>query len=357
MYLPGNQSWRTLPRVIPQAVVERIGRRIGAHVREHGLEAISIVLHGGEPLLAGADRLVAITEQLRSHVPPGTELRFSTQTNGVLLDEDAVRKFARAGIRVAVSLDGDATSHDRHRRHKNGSGSHAQTLRAVDLLGLPEHRSAFAGLLCVVDLANDPRTVYRALAETGAPTIDFLLPFGNWSSPPPGRRPDDSAPYGDWLVAAFDAWYDSAAGRPEVRLFRELITVLMGGSSRTEQIGLSPARMIVFNLDGTIEQVDSLRTVRHDAASTAMSVFTHDLDEALAHPAIRERQLGLGGLSDSCRACPLVTVCGGGHYVHRYRDGRGFRERSVYCADLDRLIRHVHGRIQRDVFALRPSIR
>lgn len=352
MYLPGNESWKTLPRVMSGEVADRIGRSIGSHVRQHGLDDIAVVLHGGEPMLAGAGRLVDIVGRLRTHVPSATRVRVSMQTNGVLLTEEAVRRLAAADIRIAVSLDGDQEAHDRNRQRKNGTGSHAEVVRATEVLRRPAYRDAFAGLLCVVDLDNDAGRVYRALADQEPPVIDFLLPFGNWSNPPPGRLPDDSTPYGDWLVVAFDEWYDSPAGRPEVRLFRELITLLMGGRSRTEQVGLSPACMIVFNIDGSMEQVDSLRTVDRDAASTAMSVFTHDLDDALSHPAIKERQLGALGLSSECQACPLMRVCGGGHYVHRYRAGLGFRERSVYCADLDRLIRHIHRRIERDIAQL-----
>jgi uncharacterized protein len=41
----------------------------------------------------------------------------------------------------------------------------------------------------------------------------------------------------------------------------------------------------------------------------------------------------------------VVAVCGGGNYAHRYRADVGFRNPSVYCADLYRLIRHVAERI------------
>jgi uncharacterized protein len=42
-------------------------------------------------------------------------------------------------------------------------------------------------------------------------------------------------------------------------------------------------------------------------------------------------------------------VCGGGLYAHRYRAGVGFRDRSVYCADLLRLIDHIKARLAADL--------
>ncbi len=38
-----------------------------------------------------------------------------------------------------------------------------------------------------------------------------------------------------------------------------------------------------------------------------------------------------------------------GHYAHRYRRGTGFRNRSVYCADLARIITHVRSRVTTDL--------
>ena len=38
----------------------------------------------------------------------------------------------------------------------------------------------YGGLLCTVDLRNDPVGRTEALAEFGPPKIDFLLPHGTW---------------------------------------------------------------------------------------------------------------------------------------------------------------------------------
>jgi uncharacterized protein len=357
MFTMADQGWRHRPRLIPDPVIDRVARSIGAHVSRHRLDNIAVILHGGEPLLAGPSRLARVAASIRAQVPAATRVRISVQTNGVLLDAAMLAALRSAGIRIAVSLDGDADTHDRHRRRPNGSGSYAAVTRALRLLNRPAHRALFAGLLCVVDLANDPVGVFQSLARFDPPVIDFLLPYGNWSTPPPGRPPDDSTPYGDWLTSAFDAWYAAPAGRPEIRLFREVITLLVGGSSHSEQVGLSPAAMIVFNVDGSIEQVDSLRSAYHGAVDTGLSVFTHDLEAALEHPGIVIRQLGLSALGEQCRRCPLVNVCGGGHYAHRYRHGDGFRNPSVYCADLAHLVHHIRARVEREVSLLRGSAR
>ena len=40
----------------------------------------------------------------------------------------------------------------------------------------------FSGLLCTIDLRNDPVTMSEALAAFQPPGIDFLLPHGIWAA-------------------------------------------------------------------------------------------------------------------------------------------------------------------------------
>jgi uncharacterized protein len=328
-------------------------RRITEHAVAHDLSRIEVVLHGGEPLLGGAAPLAAVAGTLRGLLPAGVRADFVVQTNGVLLTEPVLRELAGAGIRVGVSLDGDRRGQDRHRRYASGASSYDAAVRGIELLAAGRYRDSFAGLLCVVDLDADPVDTYEALAAFGPPRVDFLLPHGNWSAPPPGVDPRGGAtPYGDWLVAVFDRWLDAPAGEPVVRLFADIVTLLLGGTSRTEEIGTSPAALIVVDTDGSLEQVDTLRSAYHGAAATALNVHTHRLDEALLHPAVAARQLGLAALGATCQRCDLRRVCGGGYYPHRYRQGSGFQKRSVYCHDLARLIRHAAARVREHVASL-----
>ena len=57
------------------------------------------------------------------------------------------------------------------------------------------------------------------------------------------------------------------------------------------------------------------------------------------------RQLGVGALSDTCLGCPVHQICGEGYFPHRYRSGSGFRNPSVYCEDLQRVITHIAARV------------
>jgi uncharacterized protein len=151
----------------------------------------------------------------------------------------------RLRIRVGVSLDGDRLAHDRHRTYRSGRGSYDRVVTALGLLRRPEFSQLLSGLLCTIDLANDPVATYESLLEFGPPSVDFLLPHGNWSAPPPGRSDDSAAtPYAAWLTAIFDRWYSAGCRETGVRFFEEIINLVLGGRSALESIGLTPVNLI-----------------------------------------------------------------------------------------------------------------
>ncbi len=342
VYEAGDETWREQPRAVSDHVISHTARRLAEHAEKHRLPSVSVILHGGEPLLAGPGRLRRVCEELTAAVTPVAELDLRIHTNGVLLGPPYLDLFAEFGVKVGISLDGDRAANDRHRRFADGRSSHPQVLAAVELLQQPRYRPLFLGLLCTVDLANDPVAVHDALVGLDPPRIDYLLPHATWETPPP--RPGDApAPYADWLLAVFDRWDEGGRTVP-VRLFDSVLSTLRGGPSLTESLGLAPADIVVVETDGSLEQVDSLKSAYEGAAATGFSVFRDDFDAVAAHPGVRARQRGLAGVGAQCRRCPVVRSCGGGHYTHRYRADRGFDNPSVYCPDLMALVHGIEAR-------------
>ena len=342
VYQHADQSWRVKPRALDVATARQAALRISDHARRHRLGEVNIVLHGGEPLLLGPDGMREIVHTLRSLIDPVTRLDLRIHTNGVLLDESFCELFADYGVRVGVSLDGDRTANDRHRRFPDGRSSHAKVRQALALLRRPEYRHLYTGILCTIDVANDPIGVYQALLAEAPPRIDLLLPHATWDNPP--RDPAGvRTPYADWLRQIHARW--SADGCPvPIRLFDSLLAAWEGHRSSSEAAGLDPVDLLVIETDGSWEQADSLKTAFDGAPATGFDVFSHSVDEAAAHPGVAVRQAGLDALCATCRACPLVRACGGGLYAHRYKSGNGFDNPSVYCADLKVLIPQVTAR-------------
>ncbi|MFB7262229.1 FxsB family cyclophane-forming radical SAM/SPASM peptide maturase [Streptomyces nojiriensis] len=347
VYEMADQGWRDQPTAMTPATTARAAQRIAEHAAAHDLPRIDLVLHGGEPLLTAPARLAAPVDAVRAAVAeaaPRTRVTATVQTNGTLLTRGRIAALAAAGIRVGVSLDGGLPAHNTRRVDHAGRPGFASAARGLRLLA--RHPQSYAGVLCVVDLDHDPVETYESLLAFAPPSIGLLLPLANWSDPPPGHHPGRT-PYADWLLAVFERWWHDGVRRTRIRLFEEIIALLLGLPTTTETLGLTPAATAVIETDGSIEQADSLKSAYEGAAATGMTLDTHSFDQLLDHPGFAARQLGRDALAARCRACELVDVCGGGHYPHRYRAGEGFRRPSVYCADLQPLIRHIAAAVQR----------
>src|SRR5437660_977702 len=108
MYEMADQSWRDQPRRMSVDIAECAAWRIGEHARTHQMPDITLILHGGEPLLAGHELIWRLVTATRKAAGPDVRVDVRVQTNAVGLDDAYLQLFCELGIRVGVSLDGAA---------------------------------------------------------------------------------------------------------------------------------------------------------------------------------------------------------------------------------------------------------
>jgi uncharacterized protein len=344
VYELADQAWRHLPMSMDSPTTAEVIERIAEHAAAHQLDSVDVILHGGEPLLVGEAWMTNLVASLRARVP--AHVNVAVQTNGTLLNRPMLEALSRLRVSVGVSLDGDSEATGRNRGYRDGRNSFDAVAKSLSLLESPEFRDCYSGILCVIDTSNDPIATYEALLKFSPPALDLLLPHANWSSPPPGTG------YADWLISVFDRWYSAPRQETQVRLFRELIQLVFGQPGMVDGLGIAPSTIVVVDTDGSIKQLDSLSSAYPGAADTGLHVSSNSFDDALDHPTTVARQMGAAALSPECLDCHVLEICGGGLYPHRYRAGAGFRNRSVYCADLQKLIMHVRDRVTADLSRL-----
>jgi len=342
MYNLADTAYRNQPGAMTPAMIRTAVAAIRDHLDEHGKTNAQFVLHGGEPLLGGAGYLknfFSITDEI---LPPSRyEVRIGIQSNGTLFTPQIGDVLLARKAGIGISLDGPPAANDRYRVDHKGRGSTARVERALELLAREPYRRSFGGFLVVVDVDNDPVETYQYLAGFDPPSISFLLPYDNHERRPKGKSDLAATPYADWLIRIFDRWWRD--GSPvRIRELDNLVRLLLGGRSRVESFGVDPVDIIVIETNGDIEAVDSLKGTYHGATRLGFNIASCSLTQVLEHNLVRLRREGLGALSTSCRQCELVRTCGSGYLPNRWSAENGFRNPSVYCADLTKLIRHVH---------------
>jgi uncharacterized protein len=316
VYNRGDDSWKTRPR-------------INEHCRRHNLSSFTIELHGGEPLLIGKRKMQALLTLLRSRVD-AVHLRFTMQTNGLLLDSEWIDLLARHRVSFGISLDGPPAMADRYRLlRKDRSGSTQKLLDIIVQLRSqgPLFDQLFGGCLCVVNPECDGGELVDWFVAQGFNAFDFLLPDGNRLNPPQGWT--GVAPYRRFLLSAFERWYALGARAPRIRKFELMMSGLLGGKVFLDALGGDLRLLCVLESDGSIGVSDVTRICGGEYANDVLNIFDHALDEHVRRYRIDEVQQVCG----TCRACPHLASCGGGYLPHRF-NGIHFANPSIYCEAL-----------------------
>ncbi|XHO07922.1 hypothetical protein ACEQUB_p01169 (plasmid) [Ralstonia syzygii] len=329
VYNRGDDSWKTRLPVISDRVIDKFAERINEHCARFALQSFTIEIHGGEPLLLGKRRMREMVDRLRSQVD-ATHLRFTMQTNGLLLDSEWIDLLARLEVFFGISLDGPPEYADRYRIMRKGRGGSTQKLLDV-IRGLRQDGPLFdqllGGCLCVVNPDIDGGELVDWFVGNGFNSFDFLLPDGNRLNLPQGWS--GPGPYKRFLLSAFERWYAMGSRAPRIRKFELMMGGLMGGKVFLDALGGDLRLLCVVESDGTIGVSDVARICGGEYANDVLNIFDHALDEHVHRYRIDEVQK----VCDTCRACPYLASCGGGYLPHRF-NGIHFANPSIYCEAL-----------------------
>lgn len=340
MYESVDQSWETQPIHMSKDIVDASARRFGEYAKQHDLPCLSVVFHGGEPLLEEPeffDYTASSFMRTVNEITNGkTVLSLGVQTNLIRMSEDYLRVFKRWGIQVGASLDGSREANDRHRLYRNGKSSYDDAIRGWELLNTGKYESLANGILAVVDLRNDPiHDVYKPLRELNPKMFDIMWPHGTWDTPPPGMATHEeriAAPYGNWTIPMATEYIRTAQDIP-IRRFESVLDVLAGRESGVDSIGGGTLNELVIETDGSIQGLDIEKTTFRGGPELGMHVFRNSLDEAFQANYVKMQRLGVLSLAEVCQRCDIKDACNAGYYVNRWKEDT-YNNPSVYHYDL-----------------------
>ncbi|WP_351010264.1 cyclophane-forming radical SAM/SPASM peptide maturase YhhB [Shewanella sp. S1-58-MNA-CIBAN-0166] len=341
IYHHADQSWRSMPKILSEEHLDAFAHRLQEYVLQSGLTHCAVIFHGGEPLLAGAQYLADFANQLRNACSIPVDV--SIQTNGLLLTDQVLELFEKANIGVSLSLDGPKSANDKHRLTLKGRSSFSKAEQA--LLRLQKYPSIFAGVIAVIDVSTSAEDLFGYFEKFNIPRLDFLLPDAHWLCPPPRRNQDPSI-YEEWLVNAFDVWFNQYPHIP-LRTFEALLDTCVGLPSRTDAFGFGDVSLLSIETDGSYHDLDVLKVTQDGATKLKGNVHDTPIAEVALSSAIEQHRCYLRkeGLAEVCQTCSIVDICGGGSLPHRFGKN-GFVNPTVYCNEMKRLVTHIKSRLE-----------
>lgn len=345
MYNHDDDTFKLQPKFMSDETLSELLKKIKIHCLIHGLDEFQLIMHGGEPLLAGIPFFENFITKSKNYLLPEVEPKFSTQTNGMLINEEWCDIIKKHNISVGVSLDGVKKVNDQYRLDHKGNGTYDRVIEGIEILQKAE---IDIGVLSVINLEANPIVAYEHYKEIKIDNVDFLFPDYTFDNLPPGIYDPtymrEETPYADWLIKIFDVWFLDKE-KLDVRFFKYSVCLLLGGDIDFDYLGTTNNDILVIETDGGIEPVDSLKICGHGFTKMKANVSTNTFSEALDSPLSRMYHLSKKQIAKQCTVCPLKDVCGGGFLPHRFSKKNGFNNPSLYCADLIKLFTHFHNAV------------
>jgi uncharacterized protein len=274
------------------------------------------VWHLGEPLAVPTDfyeeAFGIAAEAARRH---GRQIGHAFQTNGTLLNDAWVALITRHDVRIGVSLDGPAFIHDRHRRTRRDSGTHAAVMRGIGLLR--ESGTGFGVISVVTDYTLDyADEFYSFFLDQGISRVALNteeIEGGNKSS---------SLASGD-SVTRYERFFDQIlelselhAGAVKIREIWENAARLAFGGPGPVCATNQPFRNLTVDHLGNIATFSPELLTARTAAGPAFAmgnVLTGPLDAMTGDPVFLKVSAEIAAGVELCRrTCAYWRFCGGG---------------------------------------------
>lgn len=341
MYNVGNEAYKEVPPRMSARTCEDIGRFVASEMKTREKLVVYLVLHGGEPLLMRPSEMRRRLETIRKQVEDAgidnfeERVRFSLQTNAILVTEEWLDVISDWRIGVGVSVDGHLAMHDRRRVDKKGRGTYDRTIEGLKVFQADiGKRVQHLGALCVIDPNEDGGEVYRHLAhdlELGG--FSFLLPFMNWDT----YDKTIVEGVGRFLVSAYREWLrELANGKTRhVRIFKDALYAVKRGMARTDPSTVHFGHyVIVVESDGSVMTEESLRPT-YSGLFSKLNIGQVSLDDIFGSPQHHAVIDDSHSVAEECHGCAIVSACRGGNALGRvgmkYDSKNAELRKSVYC--------------------------
>lgn len=198
--------------------------------------SVAFAFQGGEPLLRGMDYFKFFTETVKANNHKGSEIYYSIQTNGTLIDDEWARFFTEHKFLVGLSLDGDYEG-NKFRVDANGQNSYYKIITAANKL--KKHGTEFNILTVLTGYCSDnAERIYKFFRRQGFKYIQFipcLRPMGDKTE---SELYMTEKQYSDFLIRIFNLYVkDFVRGNYiSIRQFDNWVRMYLG--ERAEQCGL-----------------------------------------------------------------------------------------------------------------------
>lgn len=270
--------------------------------------SVAFAFQGGEPLIAGKEYFENFVSLVKKYNVKNSEIFYSIQTNGLLVDEEWAEFFTKNRFLVGLSLDGDREA-NRFRVDGSGQSRFFRTLTAAKIL---ESKKTEFNILAVITGASARRIdeIYSYFKQKGFRYLQFipcLRPFGSNERSELYMTNED---YEYFLVHAFNAYVRDFVRNDyvSIRQFDNYVRLYIG--DKAEQCGMCGhcSHQFVCEGNGNIYPCDFYCTDEWCLGNINEYSFEALAGSSKAAKFIKESL----AIPQKCRQCQYYAICRAG---------------------------------------------
>lgn len=332
----GDESFKRHPKYISDRTVDELALFLEQACSEMSIQKVLIDFHGGEPLLQKKHSFKRMCEVFVKKLDKITNLSFSVQTNGILIDNEWIDLFSQFHVNIGVSLDGPKDLNDLMRKDHKGRGTYDDVVAGLRLLvsAAKSGKINKPGILSVINNEYPfPMEIYQHFVENlEIEWVDFLLPDFTHDTFPIAHK----GQYSNFLSTIFQAWTTQDNPNIDIRFFNDhLKKFLRKVDNDTSDLAKEKLNSVILTIasNGDLSPADTYRLIDPALMQTGYNIAHTTLKKFLHHEFFIKLSIAENTLPNACVGCEWQNICKGGDLVHRYKKSTEFNNPSVFCDD------------------------
>lgn len=312
---------------------ERIIEKASRYNIQHDLHHLTVIFHGGEPLLWGIDKFRLAIEYEKKFSKQNNNFKFTNdiQTNGSLINKEWAEFFKENNFSIGISIDGP-----------NEINFHRNRLLPDDIVlknikYLRELKCHFGILSVITDMHKDcADAYYEFLVQNEIHSVGFCYCFD-----PNEKNIVSNEALSKFLIKLFDIFFYGSY-RLHIREFEFVMKLCLNMSIEgcTFDYRKSCGNFFTITPIGDIHFCDSYDLNDISLGNINNNNFDDIKNNSILKDIINNAR---GSMIDTCNICQIKDICAGGCSRHVLSNGK-----NAFCNTFKILYPHIKDVIKKE---------
>lgn len=306
---------------------------------------LTLIWHGGEPLLWGVNNFKRIFYFINQHCN-GLKIKQRIQTNLSLINDEYIRLFKEYNVRIGFSLDGPKSINDTQRKLINGKGTFDVIMKKVE-----DCRLAGLNIGCILvgsrNFMGKIPEVYDFLCANNL-NFKFNPLFCAGEAVNAGTSiaisPEE---YAEMAIELFDLWFDDKSHALKETTFIDIASYFVSKTKRSRSCIFAPNCQDSFMaISPTGEVFPCGRFCETDTRYSYGNISTESVDTILRN--IQKSEIYARNKcidESSCSKCKYFQLCHGGCLHDGFLKNGDFKSKTFLCTAYKQIFNHIEQRV------------